>query len=71
MANAEVPVIAEEAVFVTSAEMPEGSISIQGYDFNQGVDHRALLLSYARCGFQAANFGCAVKEINRMVKPLH
>jgi deoxyhypusine synthase len=67
MAGADIPAIAEEAVFVSSVEMPEGSISIQGYDFNLGVDYRALLLSYSRCGFQAAKFGCAVKEINRML----
>ncbi|XP_062515094.1 deoxyhypusine synthase-like [Corticium candelabrum] len=58
---------AKEAVFVPSVEMSQDSVVIKGYDFNKGVDHRALLESYARCGFQATKFGHAVREIDRML----
>ena len=57
---------AQEAVLVKSEDMPEGSVTVQGYDFNQGVDYHALLQSFTRCGFQATNFGLAVEEIQRM-----
>jgi deoxyhypusine synthase len=55
-----------DAVFVKSVEMPPGCVLIKGYDFNQGVDHNALLESFLTSGFQASNFGMAVEEINRM-----
>jgi len=55
-----------ETVLVKSVEMPPESIKVQGYDFNKGVDHNALLDSFLTSGFQASNFGMAVKEINRM-----
>ncbi|XP_068574892.1 deoxyhypusine synthase-like [Cebidichthys violaceus] len=48
--------------------VPEGILKIEGYDFNQGVDYRALLKSYLNTGFQATNFGMAVQEINNMIK---
>jgi len=59
--------IARDAVFVQSQEMPEGASIVKGYDFNNGVDYHALLASYATSGFQASNFGAAVKEINKML----
>ncbi|KAL5483684.1 hypothetical protein EMCRGX_G020090 [Ephydatia muelleri] len=49
--------------------MPEGSLTVRGYDFNNGdVDYRALLASYRTSGFQATNFGLAVEEIEKMLK---
>ncbi|XP_075936999.1 deoxyhypusine synthase-like [Anarhichas minor] len=48
--------------------VPEDTPKIQGYDFHQGVDYRALLKSYLNTGFQATNFGLAVQEINNMIK---
>lgn len=57
---------AQDAVLVKSVEMPEGSIKIKGYDFNQGVDHNALFDSFLSSGFQATNFGLAVEEIRKM-----
>jgi len=63
----EVPGIATEAVLVKSEEMPEGSQTVKGYDFNTGIDHHALLQSYKYSGFQATNFGLAVDEINKMI----
>jgi hypothetical protein len=38
-----------------------------GYDWNKGVNYKALLETYRFCGFQATNFGLAVEEINKMV----
>ncbi|TNN80588.1 Deoxyhypusine synthase [Liparis tanakae] len=48
--------------------VPDDTPKIQGYDFNQGVDYRALLKSYLNTGFQATNFGLAIQEINNMIK---
>jgi len=62
-----VPDLATGAVLAASDEMPEGSEQVKGYDFNQGVDHHALLQSYKFSGFQATNFGLAVEEINKMI----
>lgn len=53
-------------VLIGSDPMPEGSETIKGYDFNEGVDYHALLSSFSRTGFQATNFGKAVDEVNRM-----
>lgn len=55
-----------DAVMVKSVEMPKDSIKIEGYDFNQGVDHNALLDSFLKSGFQASNFAMAVQEVNKM-----
>lgn len=48
--------------------VPEGTLEIKGYDFNLGVDHKALFKSFITTGFQATHFGLAVKEINAMIK---
>ena len=61
-----IPTATTDAVLVKSVEMPEGSIKIEGYDFNNGVDHNALLGSFLASGFQASNFGMAVEEVNKM-----
>jgi len=67
MASQEIPNIASEAVLVKSEPMPADSQKVIGYDFNQGVDHHALLKSYLTSGFQATNFGLAVEQINAMI----
>ena len=54
-------------IYRESVPFPEDAHRVQGYDFNQGVDHRALLQSYLKTGFQATNFGLAVQQINSMV----
>ncbi|XP_053298483.1 deoxyhypusine synthase [Pleuronectes platessa] len=41
---------------------------VQGYDFNQGVDHHALLQSFLSTGFQATNVALAIQQINSMIK---
>ena len=56
------PDILQSAVLGESEEMPEGSIPVRGYDFNDGVDLDALLSSLATTGFQASNFGLAIED---------
>jgi len=58
---------AQESVYIKSVEMPEGSVTVEGYDFNQGVDYDKLVHSFARSGFQALHFGQAVEEVKRML----
>merc|ERR1712126_741603 len=55
------------AVLVQSQQMPQDSVEIKGYDFNNGINHHALLQSYLTSGFQATNFGLAVEQINSMI----
>lgn len=62
------PSVAMEAVLKPSCDLPEDMPKIKGYDFNQGVDHQAVLKSYLTTGFQASRFGLAVQEINNMVR---
>ncbi|VEN55952.1 unnamed protein product [Callosobruchus maculatus] len=40
---------------------------VTGYDWDRGLDYNKLLESYVHTGFQATNFGLAVKEINKMI----
>lgn len=61
------PSVARDAVLKESSPLPEDMPQIKGYDFNQGVDHKALLQSFLTTGFQASSFGQAVLEINKMV----
>lgn len=68
MDGEKLPTLAAEAVMVASTAMPDDAVTVQGYDFNKGIDYHELLTSYARSGFQATNFGNAVEEINRMIK---
>lgn len=57
-------------VYRPSEPFPEDAPKVRGYDFNRGVDHKALLQSFYNTGFQATHFGQAVREINRMVRVL-
>jgi len=69
-ASGEAPTLAQEAVLVKSEEMPKGSMTVRGYDFDESrgqVDYHALLQSYRLSGFQAMNFGLAVEQISLMV----
>lgn len=61
------PAGAVAAVLKPSTELPKGSSTVHGYDFDRGLDYNALLQSYLNTGFQATSFGQAVNEINRMV----
>ncbi|KAJ1935263.1 Deoxyhypusine synthase [Kickxella alabastrina] len=60
------PTIATSAVLVESAQLPEDTKLIKGYDFDNGIDYNALLGSYLTTGFQATNFGRAIEIINHM-----
>lgn len=57
-------------VYRHSVPFPEDAPKVQGYDFNQGVNYKALMQSFYNTGFQATHFGQAVREINRMVRIL-
>ena len=73
---------ARGAVLLSSEPMPEGSVAVRGYDFEQtdcsdgqrraesglsGVcRHGDLLESLLTTGFQATSFGQAIEEVNRM-----
>lgn len=48
--------------------LPEDLPLVKGYNFNQGVDYRALLKSYLNTGLQATNVGVAIQLINAMVR---
>ena len=49
----DIPALAAEAVLVQSQQMPQDSVEVKGYDFNNGINHHALLQSYLTSGFQA------------------
>lgn len=61
------PSLAAEAVMVTSEPMPEDTPTVKGYDFNEGLNLKAVLDTYVNCGYQATHFGRAVEELNKMV----
>ncbi|XP_068435024.1 deoxyhypusine synthase-like [Clinocottus analis] len=54
--------------FRNQQPVPDDIPEVHGYDFNQGVDYRALLKSYLNTAFQATNVGLAIQEINNMIK---
>jgi len=64
----ELPSLITDAVLVESAKMPEDAITVEGYDFNEGIHYGKLLASLKRTGFQSLHFGQAVEEINRMLQ---
>ncbi|XP_054157928.1 probable deoxyhypusine synthase isoform X2 [Oppia nitens] len=41
---------------------------VKGYDFNEGINHSALLQTYLTTGFQATSFGQSVQQIEQMLK---
>ncbi|KAJ1650382.1 Deoxyhypusine synthase, partial [Dispira simplex] len=60
------PASVANAVLVHSETMPEDATTIQGYDFNQGVDYSRLFNTYLRTGFQATHLGQAIAIVNKM-----
>lgn len=64
----EAPAAARAAVLQHSSALPSESAQVRGYDFNRGVDYRAMLDAFGTTGFQATNFGRAVQQINAMVR---
>jgi len=63
----ELPGIVKDAVLIQSKPMPKDALTVEGYDFNEGINYEKLLGSMKRTGFQALHFGQAVDEINRML----
>ena len=66
--TADVPTSALDAVLLESVDMPEGTPTVKGYDFEGTLDLQALLDSMLTSGFQATQFGYAVDEVNKMLK---
>ncbi len=58
-----------QAVLQPSTSMPEGTATIRGWDFNDGVDLTGIMNSMLRTGCQASALGQACNEVNRMVSP--
>lgn len=61
------PSSVNEAVLKKTTNLSHLEDKVVGYEWNQGVDYNKLLDSYLYTGFQATNFGLAVKEINKMI----
>ncbi|CAB1342429.1 unnamed protein product, partial [Coregonus sp. 'balchen'] len=68
MAEQHAPSVAMDAVLMPSTALPDDMPRIKGYDFNQGVDHHALLQSFLTTGFQASSVAHAIQEINKMIE---
>merc|ERR1712002_415369 len=64
----ELPSVVKDAVLVESVSMPEDSLTVEGFDFNEGINYEKLLGSFKRTGFQGLHFGQAVEEINKMLQ---
>lgn len=53
---------ARGVVLAPSEELSDHTLTeVKGYDFNNGVDYKKLLETYAATGFQATHFGKAVE----------
>ncbi|KAI4504786.1 hypothetical protein M0802_000336 [Mischocyttarus mexicanus] len=63
----EVPQLVKDAVLVHSSPFPSSTPTVEGYDWNFGINYHSLFESYKNSGFQATNFGLAVNEIKRML----
>jgi len=61
------PEKATEAVMVKSVPMPEGTPTVQGYDFNKGIDYDNMFKAYKTMGFQGTNLGLAIDQVNEML----
>lgn len=67
MSNQQEPTGALDAVFVESVEMPEGSVLIQGPDFNKELSLSDLLGAYKQIGYQGSSLGEAIEIVKEMV----
>lgn len=65
--QASVPDTLQQAVLQPSTSMPEGTATIRGWDFNDGVDLTGIMNSMLRTGCQASALGQACNEVNRML----
>ena len=55
-------------MLLKSVEMPAGTPTVQGYNFEGDLDLQKLLDSMLTSGFQATQLGRAVDEVNRMLR---
>jgi len=70
MDSSSAPKEATDAVLVISEEMPEGSKTVQGIDFNThhgSITVDDIIKGMSTYGFQASNLSEAVRIINEMV----
>jgi len=58
--------IARENMFHRHIEEVEGK-AIKGYDFNDGVDYKKLIESFATTGFQATRLSRAIEIVRKMI----
>ena len=42
-------------------------IAVRGYDFNKGVDYKAIVSSFKSTGFQATHLSRAIDIVNEMI----
>ena len=56
------PKSALDAVLLKSVDMPEGTPTVRGYDFEGALDLQAMLDTMLTSGFQATQLGRAVNE---------
>lgn len=65
--SADIPATLQQAVLQHSASIPEGTVRIRGWDFNNGVDLTGIMNSMLHTGCQASALGQACNEVNRMI----
>lgn len=58
----------QDAVFVKSEKVPEGTPVVRGENFANGVDLDAMVQKMLTTGFQATNVALAIEVINKMVR---
>ena len=56
-----------QAVLAQSGTVPDGSLTIRGWDFADGRDLDGMMAAMVHTGFQASALGQAIEEVNRMV----
>ena len=59
--------ICVQAVLAPSTDMPEGTPTVQGINFDNGCDLDSIMRSMLRTGCQASALGQAIAEVQRMV----
>jgi len=65
--NPQAPGSATATVLLHSEPVSESAVSVEGPNFEKGLDLQQLLESYERIGFQANSFGKAIHIVNKMV----
>ncbi|XP_059149142.1 deoxyhypusine synthase-like [Physella acuta] len=50
-----------------SEPIPEGTLKVKGYDFNEGINYEKMFQGLPTMGFQASHFGQAIDIVNQMI----